>query len=244
MINQLTIDHSSSIPLHIQVENTLRDLILGPAITEGTLLPRETDIAKKLGVARNTVRQAIGKLVQDGLVERKKRFGTVVQSKVVNTKLDSWRSFTQEMNEQGIPFINYLIKTTIINPNIELKEKLNLLSDNKVVKLERIRGMEDGPFVYFISYFHPRIGLSGNENFEKPLYEMLEREYSTPVSKSKEKISALLADKNIANKLHINKGEPILFRERFVYDPGERIVEYNIGYYRADKFTYSIEITR
>jgi GntR family transcriptional regulator len=38
--------------------------------------------------------------------------------------------------------------------------------------------------------------------------------------------------------------DPILVRERFVYDPGDRPVEYNIGFYRADKFTYSIDIKK
>ena len=37
------------------------------------------------------------------------------------------------------------------------------------------------------------------------------------------------------------KGEPILVRKRFVLDVNDTPVEYNIGYYRADSFTYSIE---
>jgi GntR family transcriptional regulator len=44
--------------------------------------------------------------------------------------------------------------------------------------------------------------------------------------------------------LRIAPGEPVLIRERFVLDPGDRPVEYNIGYYHAERFTYSIEIRR
>jgi len=35
-----------------------------------------------------------------------------------------------------------------------------------------------------------------------------------------------------------------LVRERFVSDPGNRPIEYNIGFYIAEKFTYSIDIKR
>ena len=48
----------------------------------------------------------------------------------------------------------------------------------------------------------------------------------------------------IANKLEIKVGDPILVRKRFVYDPDGCPLEWNIGYYRADSFTYSLEFER
>ena len=68
------------------------------------------------------------------------------------------------------------------------------------------------PFVYFISYFNPKIGLTGSEDFSRPLYEILERDYHAIAKVSKEDISARLADKYIANKLEIKVGDPILVR--------------------------------
>ena len=100
------------------------------------------------------------------------------------------------------------------------------------------------PFVYFISYFNPKIGLTGSEDFSRPLYEILERDYHAIAKVSKEDISARLADKYIANKLEIKVGDPILVRKRFVYDPDGCPLEWNIGYYRADSFTYSLEFER
>jgi GntR family transcriptional regulator len=63
------------------------------------------------------------------------------------------------------------------------------------------------------------------------------------VVRSNENISARLAGP-MAGILQIPADAPILFRERFVYDPGDRPIEYNVGYYRADKFTYSIDIKK
>lgn len=110
--------------------------------------------------------------------------------------------------------------------------------------LERVRGNKEFPFVYFISYFNPIIPLTGEENFTKPLYELLETNYHIIVKTSKEEISARLAGEIIADKLEIKANDPILIRKRFVYDINNIPVEYNIGYYRAESFTYTIEAER
>jgi GntR family transcriptional regulator len=88
------------------------------------------------------------------------------------------------------------------------------------------------------------VGLTGNEDFSRPLYEILEKDYSVIAKLSKEEISARAADKMLAQKLNINPGDAILKRRRFVYDPGGRPIEYNLGYYRADSFVYTIESER
>ena len=239
----LKINHKSTEPLHHQVEQLLRDLINEPEYSSNRkFLPKEVELAKRLGISRNTVRHATSKLVYEGLLIRKKGVGTKVADNPISTKLDSWHSFTQEMNEKGIPFKNYDIKVEWVEADSFIANFFSVPEKKKVLKMERLRGMESGPIVYFISYFHPRVGLTGNEDFSKPLYKMLEEEYSTVVLVSKEEISARLADEDIAKKLKIKKNAPILRRKRFVFDPGGRPVEYNIGYYNAENFTYSIEI--
>ncbi|RNI22681.1 GntR family transcriptional regulator [Rufibacter latericius] len=238
------INHGSAIPLHLQVEDLLRDLIKNPEYQEGKLLPNEVALAKQLGISRNTVRQATNKLVFERLLIRKKGVGTTVSKDNITTKLDKWSSFTHEMGEKGVTFRNYEIGVSLVDADDEIRRLFNITRKSKVVKLERLRGLDSGPVVLFISYFHPRVGLTGNEDFTQPLYDMLERTYHTVAAVSKEGISAILADKELSEKLQIEEGDPVLFRKRVVCDPGGRPIEYNIGYYRADRFTYTIEIER
>ena len=42
-------------------------------------------MSKKLGVSRNTIRQAINKLASEGLIERKKGVGTKVVTERIST---------------------------------------------------------------------------------------------------------------------------------------------------------------
>ncbi len=238
------VNHNNGIPLHLQVENILRELIAQPEYQNGRLLPNEEALSKRLGISRNTVRQAANKLVYEGLIVRKKGVGTRVVNNAVSTALESWHSFTQEMNSKGIPFRNYEIRVEWEPADAKLAELFGIPIGKEVLRLERLRGMDKGPIVFFISYFHPRVGLNGAEDFSQRLYDLLEQKYSIVVMVSKEEIKAIKASTGIADKLDIPIGDPVLYRKRYVYDPGQRIVELNLCYYRADSFTYSIEIER
>ncbi|MEY8780992.1 GntR family transcriptional regulator [Allomuricauda sp. XS_ASV26] len=243
-LKSLSIDHDSPVPLHLQVEKILRDMINDPEYQNGKFLPKEVDLSKRLGISRNTIRQATNRLVQEKLLIRKKGVGTKVAKKQVETKLSNWVSFSQEMHAQGIDFRNYEIKVSQIKADTDISEQLEVKEGHELFKLERLRGLDNGPFVYFISYFHPRIGITGNEDFERHLYDILEHEYHTIPVLSREQISAILANKFLAVKLGVPVNSAILQRKRVVYDPGNRPIEYNIGFYRADQFTYSIDIKR
>jgi len=238
----LRINHSSKIPLHAQVEDLLRELIASPKYQNGDFLPTEVELANRLGVSRNTVRQATNKLEYEGLLIRKKGLGTkVAPTQVMSTSLSNWQSFTKEMKSRGIDVANLSIELTTVKANAKLAAFFNIQPGTPLVRLSKLKGVGKSPIVFFDSYFHPRIELTKDDDLERPLYELLEEKYSIVVDKSNENISSCEAG-DVAKKLDVPRQAPILFRERFVYDPGGRPIEYGLGYYRSDKFTYSIEI--
>ena len=241
---RFSIDHKSLVPLHAQVEKLLREMIELPEYKNNALLPNEMSLAKQLGISRNTVRQALNKLVYEGLLIRKKGVGTRVADRSVNTRAQNWLSFSQEMKASGIEIKNFDLKVSWVEAEKSIADFFGIPEGKTVLKLERLRGRVEYPFVYFISYFHPRIGLTGSEDFTLPLYEILEKEYSVVVKLSQEEISAGLAGNEVGHILGISPESPVLKRKRFVFDPGGRPVEYNLGYYRADSFSYTIESER
>lgn len=239
------LDQDSPVPLHAQIEEYLRGLIIQKEYQNGDkFLPKEVAMAMQLGVSRNTIRQAINKLVHEGLIERKKGVGTKVATKRISTRLDNWISFSKEMRNQGIEVVNYLVNAVLIHPDKEVQKALSIEASKKVWKLEKIRGSKDAKYLYSVSYFHPRIGISGGDNFNRPLYELLEQEYDVIVATSKEKLRAIKGDIALAEKLDLDKDMAILRRERLVLDVGDRPVEYNIVFYHTDCFTYDIDIKR
>lgn len=241
---KLEINHNSPIPLHTQVEELLRKLIDSPEYQDGALLPKEVELSNRLCVSRNTIRQATNKLELEGLLLRKKGVGTrVAKKKPLYTGLDHWYSFTLEMRERGLDVINLDIKLSWVAADKKISTFFNIEKERKVLKLTKLKGTSGQPIVYFESFFHPRIGVNENDDFDIPQYSMLEKKYGVIVVCSSENISAIVAGK-LAETLNVDESTPVLFRERFVYDAADRPVEYNIGYYRSDRFIYSIDIKR
>jgi GntR family transcriptional regulator len=239
-----SIDHKSPVPLHAQAEALLRKMIEEPQFKNGEFLPNEVDLAKKLGISRNTIRQALNKLVFEGLLIRKKGVGTTVADHSVSSKVTNWLSFTQEMEAKGLVPETFEIQVSWVLPLPEVCQVFGIPANREILKLVRLRGLKNNPFVYFISYFHPRVGLTGEEDFSRPLYDILEQDYSTIAKLSREEIRACAAAENIAGYLRIPTGYPVLVRKRVVYDPGSRPIEYNVGYYNSDSFVYTIESDR
>ena len=75
-------------------------------------------------------------------------------------------------------------------------------------RLSRVRGVKDESRVYFISYFHPKVALKEEFDYSKPLYDIIQEESGYYAEVSKEEISAIIANKELAKKLNINIGDP------------------------------------
>jgi GntR family transcriptional regulator len=86
--------------------------------------------------------------------------------------------------------------------------------------------------------------MTGKEDFMMPLYEMMEKEFNIIAMKSHEELTAIIPDKVIAEKLDISKKNAVLLRQRQVFDHSGMPIEYNVGYYIGEIFTYTLESER
>ena len=75
---EIAISHDSAIPLHKQLLNQLRQLILSDQWAPGSRLPSEPELKRSLNISRSTIRQALNKAEAEGLIERVPGKGTFV----------------------------------------------------------------------------------------------------------------------------------------------------------------------
>jgi GntR family transcriptional regulator len=243
----MKIDHESRMPLHAQVEALLRAMVKEEKYRNGELLPPEARIAEKLAVCRNTVRAAISRLVLEGVLERKAGRGTRVVRQSVKTSLENWPSFTREMAAKGIEVEVFSRKLELVRPKLAVARLLQLTAAErrrKLVRLERVRGYGGIPSVSSVSWLHPRTGLSVDDDFAEPLYDLIRERCGIVPEYSEEEVSAALADGELAARLGCDEGDPILVRNRVVSDASRRVIEYNENHYRADRFTYGLTIRK
>ena len=244
---QFSLDSKNPAPLHSQVESLIRKLIAEPSYQEGKLLPPEAQVATELGISRNTVRAAISRLVQEGLLERRAGVGTRALKQTTSTKLGDWASFTGEMLQKGIRVQTFAIEAAMVTASDEVFRSLRIQRRHKgerLLRMARVRGYDDIPAVYSISWFHPRTGLEAGDDFSVPLYELIHRKSSLVAQISREEIRATIADEPLAARLDCEVGLPILERRRVAEDAKGKRMEFNLNYYRGDRFTYSINIEK
>jgi len=238
------LDHYGPVPLHYQIEKYLRGLIAEEDYRNGKLLPTEVELSEQFGTSRNTVRQAINKLVSEGLLLRRKGVGTIVIQQRMYSKVSNWFSFTKEMESLGMKVKNYEVTFGLAPVSLDAGLFFRIPEKSMAYRLERLRGNEELPFVYFISHFNPSIPFNGAEAFETPLYQMLEEQFGIIARSSYEELRAIRATPELSGKLNVPINDPILFRRRMVYDRKRVPIEHNVGYYIGDKFSYILESER
>lgn len=239
-----SIDHRSAIPFRAQVEELLRGLIRQPEYQNGALLPDEVRLAAQLGISRGTVRTSITKLVHQGLLERKAGVGTRVSNRHAESGIMAWRSFSREMAAKGIAVDNFKMEYQFAEVSADAARCLQLPKGSKVWRLDRVRGWNGKPVLHTISWFHSRLNLKGSEEFDKPLYELIETVSGTRPHHARETFSAVAADQRLSRLLDVPKGTSLLLRRHTVFDPGNRPFEYAEVRYVSSRFELTLDLSR
>jgi GntR family transcriptional regulator len=225
------LDRTNGVPLHVQIERLLQDVIRRPPYSTGAFLPDELTLASRFGVSRGTVRESILNLVHRGLLERKKGAGT----RVVQSGLVAWASLTGEMRRKGIDVQSFLLEVSEKPASGKVAEALQVAAGTPVKCLDQVRGWDDRPVLQSRSWFHPRLKLSGNEDFRRPLYELLKAERGIVTDHAREEFLAVTADTRVARRLKVKKGTPLLLRRRISFDAKGHQIEYaEVHYDTAD----------
>ena len=219
---QWKLDRTNGVPLHVQIERRLQELIRRPPYSAGAFLPDELTLANRLGVSRGTVRESILNLVHQGLLERRKGVGT----RVVQSGLIAWASLTGEMRRKGIDVQSFLLEVSDKSAKGRIADALQVPVGTPVKCLDQVRGWDDRPVLQSRSWFHPRLKLSGKEDFRRPLYELLKAETGIAADHAREEFLAVKADGRTARRLKVKKGTPLLLRRRTSFDSKGRSIDY------------------
>jgi len=124
-----------------------------------------------------------------------------------------------------------------------VKEKLQLETDDEeVVQVKRVRLLGGRPFTYTINYLPVEIGERLNERdlYRRRLLEILERDLKIEFTEAVQTIEASFADQEVAEKLEVASGSPILFVEKIMYSKQRKPVELYHSSYRGDLFKFIV----
>lgn len=236
-----TLDAHSPVPLYHQIYLDLRQMIQRGLIEPGGMLPPEMDVSQAYGVGRQTVRQAIARLVDDDLVERFAGRGTFVRSRRYPTQFFLDRSFTQQMRDMSRVPKSRLLSLRLGTVEADSIPALRPYAGQPCLILERLRLGDDEPICDQNStVLIGRCPDIENEDFaNSSLYEILATRYRLLVNRIDHIVRAVIADDYRSELLSVQPGAALLFVGTTAYlDDGE-IIEHSASYYRADRYEYS-----
>jgi GntR family transcriptional regulator len=100
MFSKNILDVNSEIPLYLQLQNHIEEMIKNKQLVTGDILPSEAELQQVLGISRSTIRIAFQNLEDKGLILRRRGRGTFVAEKL-KRNLDNLYSFTADMVQLG-----------------------------------------------------------------------------------------------------------------------------------------------
>ena len=127
-------------PLYKIAEKNILELLKEKPYSEGFYLPTELELMKRFGVSRHTIRRAMDNLVLKSIIEREKGKGTRLilgEKSHVKTKLNDWKSLTEEMTARGYSFSYKEKKVSMLPAEEKLKKIFSLEQNTDIVTLER-----------------------------------------------------------------------------------------------------------
>jgi GntR family transcriptional regulator len=234
-----------AIPLYYQLETVLRKKILSGDFVPDTPMPSEDALAVEYKVSRITVRQALASLEQDGLVLRQRGKGTFVSETAGTLEMPRFTGSIEDLVMMGIRTTTEVKDFSWIDPPENIKDKLQV-GQEKVLRIEKIRSIENSSFSHVYNYLPLEIGqrLPADLVNVKPMLMILEDELGIRAVEADQTVEATIADAEIASLLDIRVGDPLLKAERTVYDVKHNPVEYVSVLYRADKYAFTMKLKR
>lgn len=235
------VDPKSPVPLYHQIYLDLRQMIQNGVIPPGGMLPPEMEICQAYNVGRQTIRQAIARLVDDDLIERFAGRGTFVREQPSHTQFFLDRSFSQQMRELGREPHSRTLSTEMGTVNAENVPTLQALKGQPCFLIERLRLGDEEPICHQTStvLIERCPGIEGQDFTNQSLYEILSTQYHLIINRIDHVVRAVAADEYRAELLNVAEGAPLLFVGTTTYlDDGE-IIEHSASYYRADRYEYS-----
>jgi GntR family transcriptional regulator, N-acetylglucosamine utilization regulator len=234
----------SSVPLYVQIAESLMARIESGELSAGDRLPPERALSEMLGVNRLTLRRALRVLAGEGLLVRQQGRGTYIARPKIERHAGSLVSFTRGMQRSGYTPGAKIISFTQSAVDASLSKELQLSTSAPVYLIHRLRTLNREP-VLLERYTVPAATFPDLDRFDlerRSLYEVFEQEYGITVQRARQSLEPVSATEYEARLLEVHAGAPLMLERRLSFDGNGIAVEHGKDLYRGDRFRFVTEI--
>ena len=239
-VPDITLDRSSPVPLYFQISEPIAQLINSGALPADTRLEDELSMAARLHVSRPTARQALQRLVDRGLLTRRRGVGTIVSPRHVHRPMEL-TSLMRDLVDAGHKVHTTIQRYEVRPANAQEADALKITEGTLIVYIERTRFSNDEPIAVLTNYIPTDIAPTMQELESGSLYDLMS-ERGVTLASARQVIGARSATTKEAKLLSEHRGAALLTTRRTTYDPSGRIVEYGDHIYRASRYSFEASL--
>ncbi len=226
-----------------QVADVLRHQIHVGAYDDG--LPTEETLAAEFFVSRNTIREALGVLKDEGLIDRGRRVGTHVAVRKYDHGLDALVGLKETFKDYGevrneVRAIQHLAAPPAV------ARRLGLEAGVQVVFIERLRFLGELPLSLDLTYLAPDIGAAVLRHplETNDVFALIEQVCGQRLGSATLALEAVSADPHSAATLQLPDNAPLLMLERLTSLEDGRPVDLEYIRMRGDRITMRGNLSR
>jgi GntR family transcriptional regulator len=237
-------------PLYKALASQLTDLINQGHYPVGGFLPKELDMCSQFQVSRQTVRSAIAILEQQGLISRKKRAGTRIES----TGLD--RAYSYDLN--SINDLIYLAEShlrkilsrqdLIVDQALHLQYGLPMGEHYIALDTLRLNAQPDPGVFSYTKLFFPQVHenlIARFDQYPHKLIALILEEFSnTPISHIQQSLQCISVDSTAQHFLDLKQGDTRLCITRKYFTAAEELLLMSYSIHQDPHFSYSIDLVK
>ena len=235
-------------PLYLRISNALQNEIECGVYPITKMLPTETELCYRFGVSRYTVREALRRLSEIGLVRRRARAGTVVIAK------DPPTTFVHRVGTlRGLlvyPENTYreLVAKEFIEADQQISQAIGCPVGKKWMRLSCLRKSDDSPtpFCWGEFYLPPEADkvMDLPKIDRETIHDRLKGLTHAQAFRAEIQISASAIRGALANTLMVREGAPALNIVRRYFDEQGDNFTSTVTIHPEHRFVYSMDLDR
>ncbi|MDR0615376.1 MAG: GntR family transcriptional regulator [Synergistaceae bacterium] len=228
------------VPLYRRLYDHICRLIDDGEYMPGDKIQSEEELCAEHGVSRVTVRNAIQRLVNDGVLVKSHGRGTFVAVPAFIESMDAKGSFTEScLKINAVPSTRVISLNTVI-PRKEIAERL-LSGDSGVICLKRLRLIDGVAVIFEDDYFRMEYESLFDGNIDDvSLFSLIQRKTGIAPRKFEGYFDISMASHEHASYLECPEGYPLLRVRQTIKAEDMRVIYFNEQFIRADRYKYAV----
>jgi GntR family transcriptional regulator len=247
VLPQTPIHRSSPVPFYFQLAELLEQEIASGRWPAGSRLASEPDLCKHFGVSRTTVRQALMRLEQRGLIDRLKGQGTYVRGGQPGLWLlqSSEGFFQEEVDRLGRKVTSEILRAERAELPEWACQALELPAGSDGATLERLRHVDGLVALYVVNHLprHVADAALAADNPNESLYRRLADRAGVVPHGGRRTLEAINADEGLAGLLELEPGAAIVFIESVAWDADLRPFDCYRAWLRTDRTRIDVQVS-